>query len=48
MFTVLLLALIAFKVWRTFRRQVTTHGLDDEGGSLAHILVRDSLCYGGM
>ncbi|EKM48972.1 uncharacterized protein PHACADRAFT_265938 [Phanerochaete carnosa HHB-10118-sp] len=48
MFTVLLLVLIAYKVWRTFRRQALPGGHDDEGGGLAYILVRDSLCYGGI
>lgn len=48
MFTVFLLVLIAYKVWRTFRQQVLARALDEEGGGLAYILVRDSLCYGGV
>ncbi|EKM54283.1 uncharacterized protein PHACADRAFT_123217 [Phanerochaete carnosa HHB-10118-sp] len=48
-FTIFLLVLIAYKVWRTFRQQVLTLvGPGDEGGSLARILLRDSLCYGGI
>ena len=46
MFTVFLLGLIAYRVYRTFRRQVRARRADDEGGGLAYILVRDSVLYG--